>query len=380
MKKLCLILAAIVFAVFVGCAPRIPSPSYENGGDDGYFTGMWVATVSGLDFTGVERSVSKQKSALSEIVKTAERCGFDAILFQVRPEADAFYSSEIFPRSRWAGEGDFDQLAYLCKLAAKADIEVHAWINPYRVCATPDMTPPAGSIAARFPDMVIRAGDGKLYLDPGNPDSITLVADGVKEILDNYPVSGVVFDDYFYPANVEFDDSASFKKYGGGLSLEDWRRSNTYALVERISTLVGGYEGKVFGVSPIGIWQNESSDPRGSNTQGLESYKALYADTYKWVQDGIVDYVAPQIYWEHGHKLCDFKVVAKWWNDAVKGTDVALFITHGVYRVTDGAFDKGEIARQLDTLAGLSSVKGSFFYRYRDIPALQEYFGQCFGS
>ncbi len=380
MKKLCLLLSALVFAAFVGCAPRIPSPSYENGGEDGYFTAMWVATVSGLDFTGVDRSVSQQKHALGEMVKTAETCGFDAIYFQVRPEADAFYSSEIFPRSRWAGEGDFDQLAYLCKLAAKAGIEVHAWINPYRVCATPDMTPGAGSIAARFPQLMIRGGDGKLYLDPGNPDSITLVVDGVREILDNYAVSVIVFDDYFYPSNVAFDDSASFKKYGGTLSLEDWRRENTYALVKRVCDTVRGYEGKVFGISPIGIWQNSKNDPLGSDTDGLESYKAIYADTYKWVKDEIVDYIAPQIYWEHGHALADFKTVAKWWNEAVDGTDVALFICHGAYRLTDGSFEQDEIPRQLSTLAGLSNVKGSLFYRYRDIPLLLEYFRENFGS
>ncbi len=353
----CLILAAaIFFAVFIGTSDGARHVPGE------YFSAMWVATVSGLDFSGADKSAFEMRRDIEDIVQTAYECGFDAIYFQVRPAGDAFYDSDIFPRSKWLGDGSFDPLLYLCREAEYKGIEVHAWINPYRLTVS---EADSSVIANKFPHLVMEASDGKKYLNPGNPESIRLVTDGVRELLENYSLAGVVFDDYFYPANVSFDDSAEFKKFGGGQSLENWRRQNTYDLIKAVNDTVHEFECMRFGVSPSGVWQNKSADENGSDTKGMQSYSALFADTRKWVKDGILDYIAPQIYWEHGHSLCDFETVARWWAETADGTDVDLYISHAIYKVED--WGKQEIARQLSTIIDIGGISGSTFYRYQNI-------------
>ncbi len=381
----CALLALIIFVAFFIAVFETDKPR----ADDGYFSAMWVATVSGLDFSGVGKTASQMRERLNEIVDTAYACGFDAIYFQVRPSGDAFYRSAIFPTSRWlsgvegqSAQGNFDPLEYLCEVAAWRDIEVHAWINPYRLTTSAEQE---SIIAGRYPHLVMTAENGQKYLNPGNPESITLVADGVRELLEDYNIAGIVFDDYFYPSNSAYDDSAEYEKYGGGKSLADWRRDNTYNLIDSVNKTVMGFADKRFGVSPSGVWQNDSADALGSATKGLQSYSALYADTRKWVKDGIIDYIAPQIYWEHGHSLCDYETLVKWWSDTARGTGVDLYICHAVYKLeSGGAWDRNEIAKQLETAKTVGGVSGSAFYRYENIAqnpcGVRDFFESYFGG
>lgn len=316
--------------------------------------GLWVATVHNIDFPSAPNlSEVALKTELFEIVQSAKNGGYNAIFFQVRPACDALYKSEIFPYSSYLGT-EFDALKYLCELGKKYEIDIHAWINPYRVTASEGQEP-------FIKENTVFCG-GKYYLDPGEPSNISLVCEGVAEILKNYDVAGIHFDDYFYPYS-DFDDAESYARYGAGMSLEDWRRQNTYALIEAVSKTVDeNSDTAVFGVSPVGIWRNIANDERGSQTNGYSGYDDIYADALGWAENSLVDYLAPQIYWERGNKAADFTVLHEWWQNALKNTGTKLYIGIAAYKKND--FPSGEIDAQ--TSAALSSG-GYIHYNYSNI-------------
>jgi len=315
--------------------------------------GMWVATVHNIDFPSAPNlSEAALKSELFEIVQSAKNGGYNAIFFQVRPAGDALYKSEIFPLSAYLGT-DFDALKYLCELGNKYDVDIHAWINPYRVTASEGQEP-------FIKENTVLCG-GKYYLDPGEPASISLVCRGVEEIVKNYDVAGIHFDDYFYPSS-DFDDAVTYAKYGSGMNIEDWRRQNTYALIEAVSKTVKKSGDAVFGVSPVGIWRNISNDARGSQTNGYSGYDDIYADALAWAQNSLVDYLAPQIYWERGNKAADFTVLHEWWQNALKNTGTKLYIGIAAYKKND--FPPGEIEAQTDMAI---SSGGYIHYNYSNI-------------
>ncbi len=320
----------------------------------GALKGLWVATVHNIDFPSAPNlSEAALKSELFEIVQSAKNGGYNAIFFQVRPACDALYESKIFPYSSYLGT-QFDALKYLCELGKKYEIEIHAWINPYRVTASEGQEP-------FIKENTVLCG-GKYYLDPGEPSNISLVCEGVSEILENYGVAGIHFDDYFYPSS-DFDDAASYEKYGGGMDIEDWRRQNTYALIEAVSkTVKEKSDTAVFGVSPVGIWRNAANDARGSQTSGYSGYDDIYADALSWAENSLVDYLAPQIYWERGNKVADFTVLHEWWQNALKNTGTKLYIGIAAYKKNE--FPAGEIEAQ--TNAALSSG-GYIHYNYSNI-------------
>jgi len=355
--------------------------SKANSSTD-YFSGVWIASVLNINFPSrQDLSVSQMKNELINILDTAKDTGFKAIFFQVRPAADSLYKSEIFPWSvnltgkqgKAPAEG-FDPLAFICSEAEKRGIEIHAWVNPYRITASPgiklsDLSP--DNPARKNPEIVREYTDGKLYFDPGDPKSVELVVNGVLEIVKNYKVAGIHFDDYFYPGK-DFDDSSTYEKYGGGLSLEDFRRQNTYNLIKTVHDEVKKINPNVrFGVSPSGVWANKKSNPLGSDTNGYECYSQSYADTRKWVKDEIIDYIIPQIYWPIGFSACDYEVLAKWWNDVAEGTNVDLYIGHAAYKVGNEGKENwtnpSEIPSQIALNKSLKNIKGSVFYGYSAI-------------
>jgi hypothetical protein len=218
-----------------------------------------------------------------------------------------------------------------------------------------------------------------MYWNPGEPGVQQLIADGVREIIENYAVDGVHIDDYFYP-DANFDDAAAFAAYGAGYpSRTEWRNANTEATVQNIYSVVHG-SGKniVFGVSPIGIWANSSTTPLGSNTKGSEALVQKFADTRGWVKRGVVDYIAPQIYWNIGYEIAEYTTLVNWWADVVAGTNVKLYIGQAAYRT--GAADANspwhgvdEISRQLAFNRAEANVSGYIMYAYKafaDNPAL----------
>lgn len=347
----------ILFFLAVGfvvlrSSPPVPEdvePSGEAESSDSLQSAVWVATAYGIDYPASPTTSTKQlKQQCRDCLDTIQSAGFDTVYLQVRPSCDALYSSSLFPWSSYltgtcgqAPSGGFDPLAYWVKQAHKRALRLEAWVNPYRVCAGAEAESdwsalPDDSPAKQHPEWVVKY-DGGYYFDPGIPEVRQLVTDGVREIVENYDVDGVQFDDYFYPGT-DFADDASYQAYGDGQSLEDWRRDNINQLIESVYETVHSYakaDHCVFGVSPSGIWKNGYGGESGSETRGFSHYSECYADSLAWVEHGWVDYLCPQIYWEIGNEAADFETLVSWWSDRLRGTDTRLIIGLAGYKIGD---------------------------------------------
>ncbi len=350
---------------------------------DDEIRGVYIAGVNNINFpsqSGLDEASLKRE--LDAIVETSRQTGFDTLYFQVRPTCDAFYHSDLFPSSRFVvkTEGDalpVDCLAYLTEKAAEYDMEVVAWVNPYRVTAKAyaDKEAAIASLsennpARKNPDWTVFYG-GKLYFNPALQEVRDLICGGVREICRNYDVAGILYDDYFYPypsGSEQFDDEESYAKSGSNLPLADWRRENVNAMVRQsYETVKAVGEDLTFGVSPFGIWKNASSDPKGSDTRGMEAYSSLYCDAVAWIEGGYIDYISPQIYWERGYNVADFATLTRWWSAQVDGTDVKLVISHAAYKAADFALGGEEVAQQIVYARQFMGSCGSIQYGYSDI-------------
>lgn len=348
--------------------------------EDEAFRGIWVSTVINLDYPSKPGlSVSELKAEAVEILDNCAKMGFNAVFLQVRPSGDAFYKSDLFPWSAYltgkqglAPEEDFDPLEFWVEQAHDRGLELHAWLNPYRVARlTHDLeTLSPENYAYKHPEWVVMHTDGHMYFNPGIPAVRSLIVDGIVEIVENYDVDGIHFDDYFYPDS-NFGDEETYLKYGDGFSnRDDWRRNNIDKLVEEAYSAIKAIDPDVsFGISPFGIWANKSSNKLGSDTNGNQSYYSHYADTRKWVLNGWLDYICPQIYWNIGYNIADYEILLNWWIDVVRNTDVDLYIGHASYRSGNENPDSpwygtAEIRRQLELNASHPEVAGSVHFRY----------------
>ena len=355
--------------------------------DNEEMRGVWIPSVSNIAYpskTGL--SEKELKKEIDAILNTCVDTGLGTVFFQVRPSADALYKSDIFPWSEFlsgeqgkAPDKEFDSLEYILKRAGEKGIEVHAWVNPFRITmgtATKPKTNPEelseGHPARIHPEYTVAYADGKLYFNPGIPEVRALVVSGISELCEKYPtLSGIHIDDYFYPYpynNEEFDDEEAYKTYAGGMDKAEWRRENVNSFVKDAYTAVKNANPDMrFGVSPFGIWANSGSDTPvdGSETKGLEAYSALYCDALSWAKGGYVDYLVPQIYWNFGHSAAPFDNVARWWNANLDGTGVDFYIGHAVYKAVD--YPENEIPAQVEFGRSLLTYKGSVFYGYSDI-------------
>lgn len=345
-------------------------------GRDDELRGLWVSTVYRLDYPLQYTSSAEELGRYAEeIVNDAADTGYNAIFFQVRPTGDAMYDSDIFPWSKYltgtqgkAPEGGFDPLSCFAEKAHAAGIELHAWINPYRITMSESDELSADNPALLRPELTEKYG-GKLYYNPGNPEARALILDGAEEILENYDVDGLHIDDYFYPGT-DFPDEEEYARYGQGMSLGDWRRANNDALVRALGELAEEY-GVPFGVSPAGIWKNASSDPAGSDTNGYETYFSAYADTRGWVKKEYVDYILPQIYWKIGNRAADYEILVKWWKEVCEGTSVRLYIGQAIYQVREAGWETEEIGRQIN-LARTEGADGYVHFRYEYLSDVKE--------
>lgn len=364
--------------------------------------GVWVASVYNIDYPSKTGLTTKQlKQEIITILDNVKKINGNAVFFQVRPVADALYKSELYPWSAYltgtqgkAPADNFDPLAFMISEGKKRGIGVHAWINPYKVTRGSAANPShdlnklsANNPARAYQDIVVSHPNGELYFDPGQPLSRYLVLQGVKELVTKYDLAGIHYDDYFYPDKfgvkgkdgkttyLDFNDQATYKKYGQGFATkEDWRRSNVDTLVKDTYDLVKSIKPEVaFGVSPAGVWANKTSNPLGSNTSGgTETYYQHYADTKKWVEQGWVDYIAPQIYWNIGFKAADYEELVKWWSNVCKDSDVKLYIGHAAYKVGDDTQSKAwmdpmELIKQVQMNRQVGHIDGSIFYGYGNI-------------
>jgi uncharacterized lipoprotein YddW (UPF0748 family)/N-acetylmuramoyl-L-alanine amidase len=362
---------------------------------DSEMRGLWVATVVNIDYPSKPTTDPEVlKSEALTILDNAKDTGLNAVFLQVRPTADAFYKSKYFPWSKFltgtqgkAPDGNFDPLEFWIKEAHKRGIELHAWINPYRITkkTASEAKPTISSLhsshpARKNPGWVVTYKDNNLYFDPGIPEVRKLIVDSVMELVNTYDIDGIHFDDYFYPGR-DFSDSKTYAKYGKGFKdIGSWRRDNVNKLVSEVYDAIKSSKKDVrFGISPFGIWANKKNNSLGSGTNGLESYYDHYADSRKWVKDGIIDYICPQIYWNIGYSIADYSKLLTWWSNVVSGTSVDLYVGHAAYKA--GNSDKSspwygvaEIERQMLLNDKNDKVKGSLFYNYTSLanyPALR---------
>ena len=285
------------------------------------FRAAWIQAVNG-QFKGMP--TEKMKATLIGQLNSLQGAGINAIIFQVRPEADALYASKIEPWSRYltgvqgrAPQPYWDPMEFMIDECHKRGMEFHAWINPYRVKTSLANQLAPQHIYNRHPEWFLTYGN-QLFFDPALPQSRDYICQVVSDIVSRYDVDAIHMDDYFYPyptKGVEFPDSASFARYGRGFdNIGDWRRSNVNLLIRKIHETIRGLKPWVkFGVSPFGIYRNQSSDPLGSRTRGLQNYDDLYADVLLWAREGWIDYNIPQIYWQIGHPVADYAELVDWW-------------------------------------------------------------------
>ena len=341
--------------------------------------GVWVASVSNIDWPSKKGlSVEQQKREFLTILDNVKKWNMNAVFVQIKPTADAFYPSKYSPWSEYltGTQGinpGYDPLKFMVEEAHKRGIEFHAWFNPYRLSTSSSRDRLSkDNIGRKKPEWTVSYG-GQLYLNPGIPEVNDYVVNSIVEVVKNYDVDGVHMDDYFYPykvKNQEYPDSAQYQKYGSKFaSIGDWRRDNVNRLVEKLHTSIKKENKNVeFGISPFGVWRNASTDPsRGSATKaGVQNYDDLYADILLWMNKGWIDYVAPQIYWNQGHKSAEYNTLVKWWSKYAGQTQTDLYIGQAAYKVNDWQNAK-ELINQVNFNRNYPEVKGSIFFSYKSL-------------
>lgn len=371
--------------------------------------GVWLATVSRLDWPPVASvnvsspasRITQQQEALTGKLDKLKSLGINTVFFQVKPDGTALWPSKILPWSDMltgniGEEPGYDPLQFMLDEAHKRGMKVHAWFNPYRVSVNTKsatvtelnrtLSQNPASVFVLHRDWIRTAGD-RFVLDPGIPEARSWITSIVAEVVARYPIDGVQFDDYFYAesSGSMLNDGETFKKYGQGFgSKADWRRHNTQLLIEHVSRTIKQLKPEVeFGVSPAGVWRNRSHDAAGSDTRGAAAYDEAYADTRLWVQQGLLDYIAPQIYWPFARDAARYDVLAKWWADVVKPTNTRLYIGVALYKVgepsknePDWTINGGvpELKKQLDLNESVPQINGTILFRenYLNQPQTQE--------
>lgn len=337
--------------------------------------GAWIATVANIDWPSKPAlSVDSQKEEYIRLLDKLKSIGMNAVIVQVRPAADAFYNSAIEPWSYWlTGQQGrppipyYDPLQFMIKEAHDRGMEFHAWFNPYRAMndiRSGHIVP--NGIMALHPEWFLVYGTKK-YFNPGIPEVWNYLVRVIDDVVKRYDIDAVQFDDYFYPyriAGKEFPDYSTYRKYGNGLSIDDWRRHNVDTIIQMLSANIKQNKPWVkFGISPFGIWRNRDRDLDGSFTKGGQTnYDDLYADVLLWLKKGWIDYVCPQLYWEFGNRYAAYEVLLDWWVHHSYGRQ--LYIGQAVYRIGSSAAwsDPGEMPDEIRANRTTDTVKGSIFF------------------
>ena len=363
----------------------------------GEFRGVWVSTVLNLDFKQV-KSVKQFKDQYNRIIRNIAAAGFNAVIFQIRPNCDAFYPSKFAPYSQWltgregGSPGNFDPLAYMIAAAHAYKLEFHAWLNPYRVMNDIKVSKQAylnsrhpANFARRNPHLVLEFNNGKvrsLFLDPGRPEVIQHMQSVVYELCSKYSPDAIHFDDYFYPyEEIGNLDNATFSRFNPRkLDKASWRRLNTETLICNIRMVINQVNKQQrkrikFGISPFGIWGNAKDIRGGSATGGKQTYFNLYADTLGWVKRGYLDYIAPQIYWNFAHETAAYAALVDWWSGVVRNTKTRLYIGMAPYRLGERGWGSEELAAQLRYNRLHKEVSGMILFSYRHMFSAKPHIG-----
>ena len=358
------------------------------------FRGAWIATVANIDWPSEQAigDTERQKQEMLFLLDSLESIGINAIIFQVRPTADALYKSDYEPSSHWltGKQGDsltWDPLEWTIEEAHLRHMEVHVWLNPYRVnLAKTDTSMICANHVWREHPEWFWCYNKQWYFDPGLDITREWICTIVADIVDRYDIQAIHMDDYFYPypvGKLPLPDEATFVMHSRGFDdIREWRRDNVNLAIQEISEAIRECKDSVeFGISPFGVWRNASVDSTGSATQaGITNYDDLYADIRLWIKKGWIDYVLPQLYWEIGKKVADYEVLVHWWANEVKGTNCQLYIGMAPYKL-EGAkknspWGQGnEISRQMDLNRTIPEISGECFYSTR--PLLRNPRGVC---
>jgi uncharacterized lipoprotein YddW (UPF0748 family) len=348
----------IIIVLSIECTYAGSNPKRE-------FRAVWVATVVNIDWPDYYNdSVAKQKQDLVDLMDNMKRCGMNAIIFQVRPECDALYNSSYEPWSYWVtGEQGrppspyYDPLQFAIEEAHKRSMELHAWFNPYRAERSEGrFTLDQNHVVNQHPDWILDFGSLKL-LDPGLPMCRDYVTDVIMDVVHNYDIDGVHFDDYFYPYSGTTDeDAATFADYSRGFNdIGDWRRDNVNLLVTQVFDSIKAIKSHVkFGISPFGIWKN--GVPQG--IIGLDAYNVIYCDAVFWLNRRVIDYLTPQIYWYIGGDQ-DYSKLLPWW--AAQTDDRHIYPGHAAYKLDDWA-RPSEMPNQIRLNRQTDDVYGSVYF------------------
>lgn len=350
------------------------------------FRGMWLATVANRDWPSKPGlTAAEQRAELLAFLDTAVARRLNAVVFQVRPTADALWPSRYEPWAEYltgvqGRDPGWDPLGTAVREAHRRGLELHAWFNPYRVANHTDPTRLIPTHPARLhPEWVVTYG-GKLYYNPGLPEVRRFVQDAMLDAVARYDIDGVHWDDYFYPypvAGQVFDDDAAYERYGAGFpDRAAWRRDNIDRLVRETAGRIKRLDRRVrFGISPFAVWRNQATDPLGSDTRaGVQTYDDLYADTRTWVREEWIDYIVPQVYWNIGFAAADYAKLVPWWAEVVRGTGVHLYIGEALYKAGDPAQpapwqDPAELSRHLTFDRDHPQVRGNVYFSAKEVAA-----------
>ena len=361
MKKYTIIVLFLLLLISISALSAEP-PKRE-------FRGAWIQAVNG-QFIGM--STTEMQDTLTAQLDALQQAGINAVIFQVRPESDALYMSHYEPWSRYltgeqgvAPDPYWDPLQWMIDECHRRDMELHAWINPYRAKTKGTKELGLKHPYKRHPGRFVHY-DGMLIFNPALQENRDYICTIVADIVRRYDLDGLHIDDYFYPypvPGVEFDDEQAFRDNPRGFSdKDDWRRDNVNLLIEQLHRTIRDVKPWVkFGISPFGIYRNRKTHPEGSATNGLQNYDDLYADILLWIDKGWVDYTIPQLYWEIGHKAADYETLVGWWAEHADGRP--LFIGQDVMRTvkaTDAANPtRHQQARKMALQRSYESIGGS---------------------
>ena len=358
------------------------------------FRGAWIATVANIDWPS-EAAIgdsATQQHEMTFLLDSLHSLGLNAIIFQVRPTADALYRSSFEPSSHWltGTQGSsltWDPLEWTIEEAHKRQMEVHVWLNPYRVnLAKTDTSVICEDHIWKKHREWFWEYNKQWYFDPGLDVTREWICTIVQDIISRYDIQAIHMDDYFYPYPVgkkQLPDAETFARYPRGFTdIREWRRNNVNMAIQEISATIRECKDSVeFGISPFGVWRNANVDSTGSaTTAGITNYDDLYADIRLWIKNGWIDYVLPQLYWEIGKKAADYEVLAHWWANEVRGTNCKLYIGMAPYRLEGAKKDTpwgqgNEIGRQMTLNRTIPEITGECFYSTR--PLLRNPRGVC---
>ena len=338
-----------------------------------YRKAVWIAYYELSEFTKGKSEYEFEQKINDEFSKLSSY-EFNTVTVQIRPCADAFYLSEYFPSSVYfngtrGGEMLYDPLEIMCSVAQKYKLNIEAWINPYRVSQDDDYTKLSSDNFAIKNKRMTKVVDGKIYFNPAYDKVTDLIVNGVKEIVENYNISAIHFDDYFYPTQNKNFDKNEYKKYGGDLSLTDWRRKNVTNMVKRVYETVKAVNKDIeFGISPASNIENDKNN--------------LYADVETWVKNGYVDYICPQVYFGFKNVYQPFMFTVKKWVKLCENTDVDLYIGLPLYKantkdkyaaendksiINEFRNNNDIIARQITYISKIDKIKGYYIFSFSQL-------------